>query len=280
VSNLRLARPVSGIAATPNGQGYVLSARDGGMFAFGGAGFFGNAVGSPSCSAPTPTGTGAAVVQYATAIKNGQAELSWSGGAVPYSWGGGHGSTPGPTKGTCAGYTGSIKPCPASSTTGLDCSGFARWVYRLAYGSDVLGGGNTDAQLARMHKVSTPAPGDLVFYGSWSASAQRYTTHHVGVYIGNGQMIDALKTGTNVEIDPTSKLGDLVLAVLTSANLVPRRRLVGAQGPSPIGRCSGSTAVALQKNSRGRPALLVGVRRRVIASSPHSRTGRHPAPRG
>jgi cell wall-associated NlpC family hydrolase len=75
-------------------------------------------------------------VQYATNIMKGQPEPGWSGGPVPYSWGGGHGGTPGPSAGTCAedsGYSGP-KPCRASSTVGLDCSGFARWVYSLAYG--------------------------------------------------------------------------------------------------------------------------------------------------
>jgi Tol biopolymer transport system component len=40
--NLRLVRPVVGMAATPRGQGYWLVASDGGIFAFGDAGFFGS----------------------------------------------------------------------------------------------------------------------------------------------------------------------------------------------------------------------------------------------
>lgn len=197
-----LAKPVSGIAMKPGNGGYWLTARDGGVFAFGNTGFYGNAV-STSCTAP-PT-SGSVIVQDATAIMNGHAEPGWGGGAVPYSWGGGHATNPGPSTGTCVGYTGSVKPCPAKATVGVDCSGFARWVYSLAYGHDVLGGGNTNEELSRMNKVSAPAPGDLVFYGS-----SVHDTHHVGIYIGNGKMIDALKTGTHIEEDNVSIMSDFL----------------------------------------------------------------------
>ncbi len=40
--NVRLAKPVVGMAATPDGKGYWLVASDGGVFAFGDAGFFGS----------------------------------------------------------------------------------------------------------------------------------------------------------------------------------------------------------------------------------------------
>lgn len=156
---------------------------------------------------PPPSGsTLAKIIAYAQAIENGSAEPGWGGGRIPYSWGGGHGSKPGPSLGTCSGYTGSIHPCPASSTVGVDCSGFSRWVYSLAYGSDVLGSGNTDSQLARMHKVSASAaqPGDLVFFGTLS------DTHHVGIYIGNNQMINAYATGTYIQTNTVSGQSDLV----------------------------------------------------------------------
>src|SRR5262249_23325119 len=45
--------------------------------------------------------------------------------------------------------------------------------------------------------ASTAVPGDLAFYGTTAANV-----HHVGIYIGNGQMIDAFDTGTVVRIDP------------------------------------------------------------------------------
>ncbi len=158
-----------------------------------------------SGSVPPPPGGGLAkVVSIAKAIESGHAEPGWAGGAVPYSWGGGHGGRPGPSLGTCVGYTGSILPCPATHTVGTDCSGFSRWVYDLAFGSDVLGSGNTNNQLTHLHQVSASAaqPGDLVFFGTLS------NTHHVGIYIGNGLMIDALQTGTNIQTNHL--LSDLV----------------------------------------------------------------------
>lgn len=195
-----LNAPVVGISALPSGQGYWLVARDGGIFAFGNAGYFGSA----TVSTPTPTGGSLAqVVAIANDIKNGQPKPGWSGGPVPYSWGGGHGTTPGPSFGTCSSYTGFIQPCPATTTRGVDCSGFVRWVYALAFGADVLGAGNTNMQITRLHKVSTPQPGDLVYYGKSTSN-----THHVGIYIGNGQMINALRTGTNVRVDNVTVMSD------------------------------------------------------------------------
>jgi hypothetical protein len=43
--------------------------------------------------------------------------------------------------------------------------------------------------------VSSPLPGDLVFYGTPAFS------YHVGIYAGNGRMIDAPKPGDAVQIE-------------------------------------------------------------------------------
>lgn len=146
-------------------------------------------------------------MHYARAIEHGHKETGWHGGRVPYSWGAGHATRAHPTLGTCSGYTGSIQPCPADSTKGVDCSGFTRWVYSLAFGRDVFGSGNTNDQVQHKHmkKVNHPKPGDLAFYGSSTSN-----THHVGIYVGHGKMIDALRTGTNVETDSVHVLSDLI----------------------------------------------------------------------
>ncbi|MGR6912839.1 C40 family peptidase [[Actinomadura] parvosata] len=125
---------------------------------------------------------------------------------IVYSWGGGHGAFPGPSKGTCRGYQGRIKPCPAAGTRGLDCSGFARWVYALAHGEDVLGPGNTDDHVRRMRRVSSPRPGDLVFFGKITKKSVK--THHVGIYLGGDKMMNAPETGAVVRVDDIGRKKD------------------------------------------------------------------------
>ncbi|MEV5409019.1 NlpC/P60 family protein [Thermopolyspora sp. NPDC052614] len=191
---------VIGITSTPTGSGYWQLTRDGAVLTHD-APFFGTA--EPSCEADLRTAANARarLVPLAQSIMNGQAQPPWPGGAVPYSWGGGHGRVPGPSKGTCTGYTGSIRPCPADKTVGVDCSGLSRWVYRLAFGSDVLGAGNTNSQVRKLTRVTAAnaLPGDLVYFGT--INSRTINTHHVGVYIGNGQMINAARTGTFVRVD-------------------------------------------------------------------------------
>ena len=152
---------------------------------------------------------------------------SWDNGVVPYSWGGGHAPSPGPTLGTCDGYTGphhkTIKDCEAypkgpTHTVGLDCSGFTRWVYYLAYGQDVLGDGDNNAQRVHTGVTSVPSPslGDLVFYGPAD------NTHHIGVYVGaaladpGNYIVNEYGTDYDVEYD-----------------LVNAPSLVGTEGKNP-----------------------------------------------
>jgi len=127
---------------------------------------------------------------------------------IAYSWGGGHATRPGPSTGTCWGYKGRIKPCPAARTRGLDCSGFARWVYAMAHGRDVLGPGNTDDHVRRMRRVKgDPVPGDLVFFGKITKKSVK--THHVGIYLGRGVMMNAPETGAVVRVDEIARVKDL-----------------------------------------------------------------------
>ncbi|WP_219471073.1 C40 family peptidase [Nonomuraea rhizosphaerae] len=128
------------------------------------------------------------------------------GRGIVYSWGGGHASDPGPSKGTCLGYQGRIRPCPAARTRGLDCSGFTRWVYAMAHGVDVLGPGTTDDHVRRMHRVKKPVPGDLIFFGKITKKTVK--THHVGIYLGHGRMMNAPETGASVRVDDIRRIKD------------------------------------------------------------------------
>ena len=71
------------------------------------------------------------------------------------------------------------------SLSGFDCSGFTQYVYRQA---GITIPRTASAQQAAAARVATPEPGDLVFFG--------YPAYHVGIYVGNGLMIDAAHTGT------------------------------------------------------------------------------------
>jgi len=53
-----LNQPVVGMAATPDGGGYWLVARDGGIFTFGDAGYYGNALGATTSPAVGISGSG------------------------------------------------------------------------------------------------------------------------------------------------------------------------------------------------------------------------------
>ncbi|MEU8271362.1 NlpC/P60 family protein [Sphaerisporangium sp. NPDC049002] len=161
-------------------------------------------------SAPLLHGEPNRVLEIAWAIQRGQEQSRWPGGEIPYVWGGGHAARPGPSLGTCQGYKGSVKPCPAATTRGLDCSGLARWVYQLAYQKDVLGNGTTDDHVRLLRRIPAvkARPGDLVFYGK--IRKRTVKTHHVGIYIGGGKMINALRTGTTVRTDRVTLLPDLV----------------------------------------------------------------------
>ncbi|MFE3877535.1 peptidoglycan-binding protein [Kitasatospora sp. NPDC059146] len=125
---------------------------------------------------------------------------------VPYVWGGGHslrGEGPGPSLGTCDGYTGSIQPCPADTTVGVDCSGLVRAAFWFGAGIDLANGGDTTEQTLDKHLTpiteSQRRPGDVEYFGNGP-----HDTHHVVIYAGTDSatgadmMYEAKETGTNV----------------------------------------------------------------------------------
>jgi cell wall-associated NlpC family hydrolase len=147
-----------------------------------------------SAAADQPAGGGGSSTtgQAATAINAAKSMLG-----TPYSWGGGNAN--GPSKGICCSPNGRS----GAAITGFDCSGLVLYAYAKA-------GISLPRTAAQQYAASEPVkpgnvrPGDLVFYGTSAASI-----HHVGIYVGNGWMIDAPRPGTQVRYSPMDTMRDL-----------------------------------------------------------------------
>jgi cell wall-associated NlpC family hydrolase len=81
-------------------------------------------------------------------------------------------------------------------STGFDCSGFVRYVYQQALGSELPG--NSTGQFAEGSRVDKDElrMGDLVFFKTHGKRVS-----HVGMYLDNGLFIHAPSRGKRVRID-------------------------------------------------------------------------------
>ncbi|TWE07366.1 NlpC/P60 family protein [Rudaeicoccus suwonensis] len=125
-----------------------------------------------------------------------EAAQQWLG--LPYVFGGGTvGPPPGPTMG------------------GFDCSGLAAAVVAKATGGRLLLEHYSTAQYETsqmttvasysgfgLRPLSSMAPGDVIIFNiPLSLGYDSHPWNHAGIYIGNGQMIDAPKPGAVVRVD-------------------------------------------------------------------------------
>jgi peptidoglycan DL-endopeptidase CwlO len=81
-----------------------------------------------------------------------------------------------------------------ASPRGFDCSGLVMYVYAQV-GVQLLHGATVQQRASTPVPLDALAPGDLVFYGGPSYS------HHVAIYVGGGQVIEAPRTGALVSYD-------------------------------------------------------------------------------
>jgi len=79
----------------------------------------------------------------------------------------------------------------AAGPSRFDCSGLTMWVWAKA-GVSLPHSAQAQYDGGRHVSREQLQPGDLVFYGS--------PIHHVGIYVGNGQMISAPHTGDVVKV--------------------------------------------------------------------------------
>ncbi|MGD0882032.1 MAG: NlpC/P60 family protein [Acidimicrobiales bacterium] len=96
-----------------------------------------------------------------------------------------------------------------SSPGGFDCSGLVQYVYGQL-GVSLPRTSEEQAQVGTpVASLSAAQPGDLLFFAGSDGTAS--SPGHVGIYIGNGEMIDAPHTGTSVQIQQVP--ADQVVAI-------------------------------------------------------------------
>jgi len=83
-----------------------------------------------------------------------------------------------------------------SSPSGFDCSGLVRYSF-AQLGVSLPHSSRAQFKYGTAVARDNLLPGDLVFFGS--------PIHHVGIYVGGGNMINAPYTGTNVRVDDISR---------------------------------------------------------------------------
>lgn len=115
---------------------------------------------------PAPNATNTAASLIATAE-------SYIG--VPYQWGG------------------------DSPATGFDCSGFTEYVF-AKYGITLPRESHDQAQVGTFIPANQLQPGDLVFFSDTYTNSYANGVTHVGIYIGNGNMIESSSTHNNIGV--------------------------------------------------------------------------------
>ena len=146
--------------------------------------------GPSSLPTPPPSGGSWSLSKGLVAVSRAR---HWLG--MPYIWAGG--SSSGPTSGGC---TDPIAPC---GVVGFDCSGLTLNAWAPYIGLDHFA--NTQYfQAGRFHPSPGQfQPGDLLFWGNPGAPGG---LHHVAIYAGGGQVIQAPQSGDVVRYTPWNQV--------------------------------------------------------------------------
>lgn len=106
---------------------------------------------------------------------------------------------------------------------GLDCSGLVQLVYKNL-GIDLPRVSYQQAEAGRpVPSLAQAQPGDILAFGS--------PVHHVGIYIGNGQMIEAPRTGLDVRVSRVYETPTAIRRVLPEGAGAARVQATGTPSP-------------------------------------------------
>ncbi len=138
---------------------------------------------------------------------------------------------------------------------GLDCSGLVQLVYKNL-GYDLPRVSNQQAQAGqRVASMADARPGDLI---AWDNSSRNNGVDHIAIYIGNGKMIEAPRTGLNVRIVDVPSTPDVIRRVIAGDDTMVRP---GGRVGSSDSRVGGATPYSSLFNAAsakyGVPAALL-----------------------
>ncbi|HVX23335.1 MAG TPA: NlpC/P60 family protein [Acidimicrobiales bacterium] len=139
--------------------------------------------------AAIPTYSAALAVGGTTGFASAEIVAAESQLGVPYSWAGG--SYAGPTLGTDQG----------AGTVGFDCSGLVLFAVYQASGGTIKLPHSSEIQVTLGQAVdrSEIEPGDVIGFALDPSNPGDFD--HIGIYVGQDEMIDAPDTGSVVRID-------------------------------------------------------------------------------
>jgi len=80
--------------------------------------------------------------------------------------------------------------------SGLDCSGFVRYVFRDTLGLSLPRRAEEMSRVGEKVSMRNLKPGDLVFFNT-----MRRTFSHVGIYIGDNKFVHSPSTGSTIRVD-------------------------------------------------------------------------------
>jgi peptidoglycan DL-endopeptidase CwlO len=142
-----------------------------------------------------------------------------------------------------------------TSPSGFDCSGLVQYVYGQL-GVSLPRTSEEQAQVGTpVASLSAAQPGDLLFFAGSDGTAA--SPGHVGIYVGNGQMIDAPHTGTTVQVQ----------SVPASQVVAIRRVLPAATGNDSAVLTSATAGGSTQMGNVAVPAAYAGTIEQAASSN-------------
>lgn len=142
---------------------------------------------------PPPAGGSWTAKKGKRAAQRAISQIGW-----PYAWAGG--GAYGPSRGVCDSSNGAPNDC---FVTGYDCSGLAMYAWGAGYWAHYAA--TQYRQAGRYHpSAGNLRPGDLIF---WSYNGTVGGIHHVAVYVGGGDIVEAPYSGGFVQRAPLYEYG-------------------------------------------------------------------------